>query len=407
MSEELTTDDLPAALLDYDQWVCWQTEERDDKQTKIPINPTSGRYASTTDSTTWAAFEEARQYAVGTDNIEGLGFVFTDNDPFVGVDLDNCRDDSGSPKWATDIIEQLDAYTEISPSGTGYHLIVTGKLPSGPNRRDDVECYETARYFTVTGNSVHDPPRPVAERTAELAAVHAEYVAGDESKNERDVSKPPQRASMQATVRTSTLDDETIIEKARAALNGSKFERLWNGSTSGYDSHSEADMALCFMLAFWTGGDVVQMDRLFRQSGLLRGKWDEVHFADGSTYGEKTLERAVARVDEFYEPPTQDAQRTESAKPPTPDPAVGADRKHTPQAQDSGREQHERRLMATIDRLEARVDELEAENDALRDALDEAREARERPQGTSKEKQAETPSLWTRVTARFGSGRDD
>jgi len=53
-------------------------------------------------------------------------------------------------------------------------------------------------------------------------------------------------------------------------------------------------MALCCLLAFWTGGDQTQMEHLFRQSGLLREKWDEVHYADGSTYGEKTIERAIA-----------------------------------------------------------------------------------------------------------------
>lgn len=61
-------------------------------------------------------------------------------------------------------------------------------------------------------------------------------------------------------------------------------------------------MALCSLLAFWTGGDANQMDRLFRESGLRREKWDEVHFSDGSTYGEKTIERAIAGTDEFYSP---------------------------------------------------------------------------------------------------------
>jgi len=80
------------------------------------------------------------------------------------------------------------------------------------------------------------------------------------------------------------------------------------GDTSGYESHSEADMALCRLLAFWTGRDRSRMDRLFRQSGLARDKWDEVHYADGSTYGEKTLERAIARTDDVYTPPeTADA----------------------------------------------------------------------------------------------------
>jgi primase-polymerase (primpol)-like protein len=66
-------------------------------------------------------------------------------------------------------------------------------------------------------------------------------------------------------------------------------------------------MALCCLLAFWTGGNRAQIDRLFRQSGLMREKWDDVHYADGRTYGEKTVERAIATVTEYYDPdaPTQ------------------------------------------------------------------------------------------------------
>lgn len=101
---------------------------------------------------------------------------------------------------------------------------------------------------------------------------------------------------------TVDLDDEELLSRARGASNGAKFERLWNGRIGGYESQSEADMALCCLLAFWTGGDERWMDQLFRQSGLLREKWDDVHYADGSTYGEKTIERAVETTSEFYEP---------------------------------------------------------------------------------------------------------
>jgi putative DNA primase/helicase len=100
------------------------------------------------------------------------------------------------------------------------------------------------------------------------------------------------------------LEDDELLRKARNASNGAKFDRLWNGNTPGYDSHSEADMALGCLLAFWTGGNRSQMNQLFQQSGLLREKWDEVHYADGSTYGEKTIERAIATTSEFYDPNT-------------------------------------------------------------------------------------------------------
>ncbi|WP_425487806.1 hypothetical protein [Natronomonas salina] len=322
----LDVDTIPERLLEREQWVCWRTEQRDGKQTKIPVTPGSGSFASATDADTWAGFEAAREYAAAG-RAAGVGFVFTDADPFVGVDLDDCRDpESGDvDETAMDIIERLDSYTEVSPSGTGFHVLVAGELPEGRNRRGSVELYDSARYFTVTGDHVEQTPRRVACRQDALKAIHRDYVAEAETDahapNET-VDEPNEdggaavASSSESGGPGSDFDDEAVLEKAKNAANGSKFERLWKGNTAGYESHSEADMALCCLLAFWTGGDAMQMDRLFRQSGLYRGKWNEVHYGDGSTYGEKTVERAIETTTEFYEPPADDAaQKTiESAR---------------------------------------------------------------------------------------------
>ena len=70
-----------------------------------------------------------------------------------------------------------------------------------------------------------------------------------------------------------------------------------------YPSQSEADLALCRLLAFYTNCDAGEIDRLFRQSGLYRPKWDEPHFAGGKTYGQATIEKAVSSADERYAKP--------------------------------------------------------------------------------------------------------
>lgn len=101
-------------------------------------------------------------------------------------------------------------------------------------------------------------------------------------------------------VQPSNMDDAELLEKARGAANGDKFTCLWTGDTTGYDSQSEADQALCNLLAFWTGREATQMDRLFRESKLMRPKWDERHSSDGSTYGEITLEKAVKNTTDTY-----------------------------------------------------------------------------------------------------------
>lgn len=323
MSEPIPTkSDLPDALTSREQWLCWRAKNRDGKMTKIPVDPTSGAFASTTDSTTWSDFNMARDRVTSTAaDANGLGFVFTTDDPVVGIDLDDCRiPETGKTRdWATDIIDRLNSFTEISPSGTGYHVLVEGTLPDGRNRKGDVELYETARFFTVTGDHVEGTPAAVKERTQALRAVHREYVSPTDDDDE---SRPPESDTdavvddTPSSPTSASLSDQELLERAKSAANGEKFSRLWRGSTAGYESHSEADMALCSLLAFWTGGDATQLDGLFRGSGLMRDKWDEQHFADGSTYGEKTTERAIAGTSEFYQPSgdrspveTQDAGR--------------------------------------------------------------------------------------------------
>ncbi|GCF15657.1 hypothetical protein Harman_35920 [Haloarcula mannanilytica] len=369
---------IPETLRERDQWVCWREENRDGKPTKIPVTPGAGGFASATASETWASFEAALDYTE-TEHADGIGFVFTNDDPIVGVDLDDCRDPETDDvdDAALDIIKRLDSYTEVSPSGTGYHVLITGTLPDGRNRRGSVELYDTARFFTVTGDHVERTPTRVARRQDALTAIHREYVqdierdTASESEQRGDAAA---RSPMTGVADVDVdLEDEDLLEKARNASNGEKFERLWNGNTVGYDSQSEADMALCCLLAFWTGGDRTQMEQLFRQSGLMREKWDEVHYADGSTYGEKTIERAIATTSEFYDP---DAGGDTEDPHGTPDRvATGG----TPDEVDRSRAylaEKNRLLSERVDELEAtleqkteRIEALETEIERLTDEL--------------------------------------
>jgi len=143
----LAVSECPETLREREQWVCWREETRDGKPTKVPVTPGTGGFASSTDPETWDAFETALEYTE-TEHADGVGFVFTDDDPIVGVDLDDCRDpETGDvDDAAQDIIKRLDSYTEVSPSGTGYHVLITGELPEGRNRRGSVELYDTARF---------------------------------------------------------------------------------------------------------------------------------------------------------------------------------------------------------------------------------------------------------------------
>ncbi|WP_312911711.1 hypothetical protein [Natronosalvus caseinilyticus] len=383
---------IPEQLRERDQWLCWRSEERNGKSTKVPINPKTGSFASSTDDTTWSDFDSALAYSQ-SGTADGIGFVFTASDPFVGIDLDDCRDpETGRPDTEIkSIVQQLDSYTEVSPSGTGYHVLIEGTLPSGRNRRGQVELYDHARYFTVTGDRVPGLPSEIERRQTDLEEIHREYIEQDSNEDENS------RTRTEKTRAYPTLSDEELLERARAASNSEKFERLWNGSTVGYDSHSEADIALCCLLAFWTGGNQNQMDRLFRQSGLIRPKWDAVHYGDGATYGERTLERAVEHTTEYYEPSASEEATAKGRPRSTSEPA------RVRRENDRERYYYVRKneiLEKRVRNLEETLEEKNQRISELKVAIEDREDTRKTSISTGKIDKSDstlTPPLWKRL----------
>jgi primase-polymerase (primpol)-like protein len=286
-----TTASIPADLLSRGQWVVWRREDRGDKATKVPYTAVDpSRPASSTDPSTWATVDEALASCHAAD---GLGYVFAPDDPFVGVDLDDCIDESGELEpWAAEIVEALDSYTERSPSGRGLHVFVRGRLGGSRRRHGRFEVYDQGRYFATTGERVGTRDT-VEERQAELDDVL-----------EQMLPKPaPTSANGGGAQGLATPDDGELLARAFRAKNGSRVEALYRGEINGYGSQSEAELGLCSSLAFWAGPDPARLDRLFRASGLMRSKWDEAR--GESTYGQQTVEKALAGRAEFYEPPAQ------------------------------------------------------------------------------------------------------
>ena len=223
---------------------------------------------------------------------EGVGIVRGER--LIGVDLDHCRNpDTGeitADAWS--IIQALDSYTEVSVSRTGVHVLASGELPAGGKRRNGIELYGAGRYFVVTGQHLAGTPTTIEERTAALSTLYATLARPEPVP--RCSPKPPVGLAVSIT-------DDALVAKARAARNGAAFNALWTGDRSAYnDDASAADLALCNHLAFWTGRDPAQMDRLFRQSALMRAKWDTRR--GDSTYGQRTIDRAIADCSSVYQP---------------------------------------------------------------------------------------------------------
>lgn len=280
----------PAELAQRAQWVAWKLTPREGepKPTKVPYDARTGRLASTTDRSTWASFEEAAAFCAAHDWASGVGYVLSSDDPYVGVDLDACRDPQTGrlEPWARAIVKRLNSYTEISPSGTGLRIFVRGELPPHGRRKGHIEIYSQARFLTITGDHYLAAPDTIQERATELLEWHHE-IFGD---------PPEQRQNGHSARLPVLLADADLLLKARSATNGAKFWALWNGDYSAYGSQSEADLAMVDLLAFWTGPDPSRIDQLFRSSGLMRDKWDRQDYRD------RTIERSLSSRTEFYSP---------------------------------------------------------------------------------------------------------
>lgn len=288
-------------------WVGWRWKWLADNQrwTKEPINLSVGRgkyRASSTNPDTWTDFETAaavyRKF-----RCDGIGCCVTDG--WTYIDLDGVLQDGklrADCPWAHDIFKTLTgrAYIEFSPSGTGLHLITRGQLPVGrrtqgfrePGQKVKAEMYDKGKYFTFTGHVFAGSAAPKVS-TKRLAALHARLFPPSADKVNGKVNG---KTNMDGLGSHKTMDDAELLERAHNAKNGDKFKRLFDeGDFSDYASQSEADLALCSMLAFWVGRDNgEQMDRLFRQSGLMRDKWDRNGYSLG------TISKALDGQTEFY-----------------------------------------------------------------------------------------------------------
>jgi len=275
---------IPEELRALPQWLVWRLEKQKDKNgkinwTKVPYVPGTSHKASSIEPDDWVAFDVAYDaYVRRLRGVDGIGFVFTVSDPYCGIDID--AKNAPLPADAQDIVELVDSYTELSPGGRGLHIIARGKIPGDRGRRTGpYEMYDHARFFSMTGEVIGGRAG-IHGRQAAIESVNARLFGRPTPKPKTD--KP--RASG-----SSRLDDEQVVARISRSATAAKFGRLMAGDITGYPSQSEADSALCCILAWWTNGDAGQVDRIFRTSGLVRqGKW-----VDRQDYREQTIARAI------------------------------------------------------------------------------------------------------------------
>jgi hypothetical protein len=267
----------------------WGPPRENGKPSKIPIDPNSGKQASVKDSGTWDSFAKASE-AVERYGCAGVGFVFTDGDGFMFVDLDDCIVDGQVAPWALAIVEALDSYTEISPSGTGLKVWLEATKPGDLCRKDDVEMYDQDRYSTFTGERFAGGG--VEERQEALTELYRRTFPTTPEHLSRDGSGHPRSAD------GVLVDDFELTEKARASSTGREFSALYDRGHRDGEDRSGEDFKLMRMLAFWTGKDPDRMERLFSSSALgRRDKWK-----NRKDYRQRTIAAAIARTTKTYDP---------------------------------------------------------------------------------------------------------
>ena len=293
--------DIPKYLKENAKFCNWKYETRDGRLTKVPYNPHTNNKASVNNANTFTDFNSVVN---GLDIYDGIGIRV--DGKIIAIDLDHCIEDGNLCSWSKEIVSHFpNTYIEISPSGAGFRIILLAPDNYLFNKdkyyikKNNVEVYvagATNRFVTITGNVLQK--LDIAENLDGFQWLLETYMKRENSKT-----------TIIQKERESYLTDESIIEKAMSSKQGHKFSKLWNGDTSDYPSHSESDLALISILAFYCNGNKEQIDRLYRRSNLFRTKWDE--FRGNKTYGEITIDTALSGIKEFYSPivktnPTED-----------------------------------------------------------------------------------------------------
>ncbi len=307
---EISSNSVPEELKRQNQWLCYRIEwdssaERDQKCPKAPHWSPTGKQLVTTGTASqkqWADYETAQEFVEVTNRslpddkaLDGVGFVFTPDDPYVGIDLDDCVSAEGNiSEPARDIAATMNSYTEVSQSGTGLHII--GRAPNGldPSHKQKdtnlgIEFYDKNQYFATTGERVTGLPEQITKSGDEFQTLQKEY--NDPRCNRTEsVSSPNSFDSTNVSSRQVVRTAEDYGKR--------EFRDLYEGRTL-HKSKSESDAAFFIHCFFWCKGDRDLVEQVIWDSDRPRPKWDDPR--GQSTWLEWELDSAERIQNDIFE----------------------------------------------------------------------------------------------------------
>jgi len=255
----MTFDKVPAQLRESANWILWRMLSGD---RKTPWQATTDRPAKANTPATWTTFEAA-QAAFRRGYHAGLGYVFSPDDAFCGIDLDNCRDnDTGTAEWAKEIIAKFDTYTEVSPSGNGFKIYCTGQSPFGSgkkiwidkDKKQAIEVYDQGRFFAITGQRVGGVSVDVEQRQGALDWLKTKF--------------DPQTESISGASKEWT-SPTAIVDRAR------KYVAKMPAAVSGSGGHNQCFAVACaLVLGFELNSDDA-MSVLAEYSDRCQPPWSD------------------------------------------------------------------------------------------------------------------------------------
>jgi len=263
---------------------------------KLPLNPKNGQNAKINDPQTWGSFEQVETFINGNPTRQLFPAVAISEDLGITVlDLDKIRQPTTGNllQEAQNIVNSMVSYTEMSVSGTGLHIFIKGKKPGKKCRHGNIEIYDRDKFMTLTGNIVEDR----SDITEAQEILNNLYY---------DLFKEDAIAGNSRKIKSPSMSDEEVLTLCRKAKNADKFASLYDkGDTSAYgNDDSAADLALCYMLAFYTQ-DPEQINRIFRNSKLYRPKWER------EDYRKRTIRKVITESKETFQASKQQAKTIE------------------------------------------------------------------------------------------------